>query len=122
MDEINDNILKINCLDYNEQCLYIANKLLSYNLNDITHTLLFKKIYVILKRLPEILKEFNDEIGTNAEIFINLWSDLEDKTYFDDNKGYIKLKYVKLTKVNYIVKVPTKFQSTIRLHINIKHV
>ena len=42
----------------------------------------FKKIYVILKRLPEILKEFNDEIGTNAEIFINLWSDLEDKTYF----------------------------------------
>ena len=81
-----------------------------------------KKIYVILKRLPEILKEFNDEIGTNAEIFINLWSDLEDKTYFYDNKGYIKLKYVKLTKVNYIVKVPTKFQSTIRLHINIKHV
>ena len=43
MDEINDNILKINCLDYNEQCLYIANKLLSYNLNDITHTLLLKK-------------------------------------------------------------------------------
>ena len=42
MDEIND-ILKINCLDYNEQYLYIANKLLSYNLNDITHTLLFKK-------------------------------------------------------------------------------
>ena len=81
-----------------------------------------KKIYVILKRLPEILKEFNDEIGTNAEIFINLWSDLEDKTYFYDNKGYIKLKYVKLTKVNYIVKVPTKFQSTIRLCINIKHV
>ena len=37
---------------------------------------------MILKRLPEILKEFNDEIGTNAEIFINLWSDLEDKTYF----------------------------------------
>ena len=29
MNEI--NILKINCLDYNEQCLYIVNKLLSYN-------------------------------------------------------------------------------------------
>ena len=24
MDEINDNILKIYCLGYNEQCLYIA--------------------------------------------------------------------------------------------------
>ena len=77
---------------------------------------------MILKKLPEILKELNDEIGTNAEIFINLWSDLEDKTYFFDNKCYIKLKYVKLTKVNYVVKVPTKFESTIRLHINIKHV
>ena len=122
MDEINDNILNFDCLDYNEQRLYIANKLLSYNLNDITHRLFFKKIYVILKRLPEILKEFNDEIGTNAEIFINLWCDLKGKTYLFDNKGYIKLKYVKLTKVNYIVKVPTKFESTIRLHINIKHV
>ena len=30
MNEIND-ILKINCLDYNEQCLYTVNKLLSYN-------------------------------------------------------------------------------------------
>ena len=71
-------------------------------------------MYVILKRLPEILKEFNDEISTNAEIFINLWCYLEDKTYFYHNTGYIKLKYVKLTNVNYIVKLPTKFESTIR--------
>ena len=76
---------------------------------------------MILKRLPKILKEFNGKIGKNADIFINLWSDLEDKTCFYDNTGYIKLKYVKLTKDNYIVKLPTKFQSTIRLHINIKH-
>ena len=78
-------------------------------------------MYVILKRLPEILKKFNDEISTNAEIFINLWCDLEDKTYFYHNTGCIKLKYVKLTNVNYIVKLPTKFESTIRLHINIRH-
>ena len=58
MEEINDNILKINCLDYNEQCLCIGNKLLSYNPIDIAHTIFFKELYVILKRLPEILKEF----------------------------------------------------------------
>ena len=40
MDEIID-ILKINCLDYNEQCLYMANKLLSYNPIDITQTVFF---------------------------------------------------------------------------------
>ena len=42
MEEINDNILKINCLGYNEQCLCIANKLLSYNPIDITHTHIVK--------------------------------------------------------------------------------
>ena len=52
MEEINDNILKINCLDYNEQCLCIGNKLLSYNPIDIAHTIFFKKLYMILKRLP----------------------------------------------------------------------
>ena len=60
MDEIIDNILKINCLDYNEQCLYMANKLLSYNPIDITQTVFFLKLYVILKKSPQILKEFND--------------------------------------------------------------
>ena len=40
MDEIID-ILKINCLDYNEKCLYMANKLLSYNPIDITQTVFF---------------------------------------------------------------------------------
>ena len=118
MDEINDNILKINCLDYNEQCLCIANKLLSYNPIDITRTIFFKKLYVILKRLLEISKKFDDKIGEKVEIFSNFWPDFEDNTYFYDNRGYIRLKYVKLTKDDYILWIPTKFESTVILHIN----
>ena len=41
MDEIIDDIFKINCLDYKERCLYIANKLLSTNPIDTTHTQFF---------------------------------------------------------------------------------
>ena len=70
MDEIIDNILKTNCLDYKEQCLYIANKLSSTDPIDTTHTVFLKKIYGILKRLPEILKELDDKTGTKTEVFL----------------------------------------------------
>ena len=46
----------------------------------------------------------------------------EDKTYIYDNSGYIRLKYVKLTKDDYIIRIPTKFESTVILHINTSHV
>ena len=118
MDEIIDNILKTNCLDYKEQCLYIANKLSSTDPIDTTHTVFFKKIYGILKRLPQILKERDDKIGTKTEIFFSFWHDFESKTYFYDIRSYIRLNYTKLTLNDYIIKVPTKFASTVILHIN----
>ena len=119
MNEVND-ILKIQCLDYKEQCIYVANKLLSYNLIDITHTIFFKELYVLLKRLPEFLKEFDDKIGTNVDIIFNLWSNFEDKTYFYENKGYIRLKYVRLTKDSYMIKIPTNLNLMLYLILIIK--
>ena len=118
MDEIIDNILKTNCLDYKEQCLYIANKLSSTDPIDTTHTVFLKKIYGILKRLPEILKELDDKTGTKTEVFFSFWYDFEGKTYFYDIRSYIRLNYTKLTHNDYIIKVPTKFASTVILHIN----
>ena len=120
MNKVNENILKIKCLDYNKECIYLANKLLSYNLIDITHTIFFKRLYVLLKRLPEFLKEFNDKTGTDVDIIFNLWSNFEDKIYFYENKGYIRLKYVRLTKDSYMIKIPTKFESNVILNINNK--
>ena len=49
MNEVN-NILKIKCLDYNEQCIYVTNKLLSYNLIDITNTI-FQKIICVIEKI-----------------------------------------------------------------------
>ena len=77
---------------------------------------------MILKILPEILKELNDKIGTKTEIFFNFQHDFQDKTYFYDITGYIRLNYTKLTQDDYIMKVPTKFGSTVRLHINTSQV
>ena len=73
-----------------------------------------------MKRLPEFLKELDDKIGTNADIIFNIWSNFEDKIYFYENKGYIRLKYVRLTKDSYMIKIPTKFESNVILNINNK--
>ena len=42
---------------------------------------------MLLERLPEFLKEFDDKIGTKVDIILNLWSNFEDKIYFYKNKG-----------------------------------
>ena len=118
MDEIIDNILKMNCLDYNDQCIYLKKKLLSTDPIDITHTVFLKKLHVTLEKSPKILKEFDDKIGAKVEIFFNFSHDLKDKTYFYDIRGYIRLTYSKLTYNDYIIKVPTKCGSTVILHIN----
>ena len=43
MDEIIENILRINCLSYNKQCEYVKYNLLSLDPLDITHTVFFMK-------------------------------------------------------------------------------
>ena len=75
---------------------------------------------MLLKRLPEFLKELDDKIGTNVDIIFNIWSNFEDKIYFYENTGYIRLKYVRLTKDSYMIKIPTKFESNVILNINNK--
>ena len=43
MDEIIENICRINCLSYNKQCEYVKYNLLSLDRLDITHTVFFMK-------------------------------------------------------------------------------
>ena len=117
MDQTDPKILKINCLNYDSQCEYVKNKLLPYDPIDITHTIFFKKLDVILEKLPYCLKEFDDCINNNIECFFNFWHDFEDDTYFYDVRGYIRINYVILTNNAYIASIPCKNSQTIRLNI-----
>ena len=87
-----------------------------------TNTVFFKKLYVILKKSLQILKEFNDKMGTKVEIFFNFWPDFKGNTYFYNTSQYIRLNYTKLTHSDYIIKVLTKFGSTATLYINTSQV
>lgn len=118
MDEICTEILKIGCLNYYRQCEYVKNKLLSNDPIDITHTIFFKKLHVILEKLPERLKELDASKGKIDDAFFKFWCDFEDKTYFYDVRRYIQLKYVKLTNNAYLVSIPTKNSQTLRLNID----
>ena len=73
MDEIKKYIEKINSLNFRGQCWYVKNKLLSFKTNDVTYTLFFKKLYILLDNLPWYLKETNIEIDVRNQFLEGPW-------------------------------------------------
>ena len=63
MDDISDHIIQISRLNQNSLYKLLRNKLLPIDPRDITHTIFFKKLYVILLNLPWYLKELNLKIN-----------------------------------------------------------
>ena len=72
MSHIVEYIIKINNLNYNKQCKYIKNKLLSLKSCDISRTIFFKKLQVILYRPPGYLVEFKDEIDEEKHLIFGM--------------------------------------------------
>ena len=120
MDDISDYIIQISRLNQNSLYEFLKNKLLSIDPRDITHTVFFKKLYVILLNLPCYLNELNLKINESDERFINFWSDLNDNRYFYDTRGFMRIKYVKLSNNRYLVSIPVKNEQTIRINIDMK--
>ena len=108
MSQITNYIIQINSLNYNKQYKYIKNKLLSVDSCDISCIVFFKKLHVILHRLPGYLAEFNDEIDEKKHRWFNFWDELHDDSYFDDNRSIMRLKTIKLTNNIYQISVPVK--------------
>ena len=71
MEEINKHIKKINSLSYNAQCKHVKTKLLSFKTKDVPYTMFFKKLYILLDKLPWDLKKANIEIRVRKVLFIN---------------------------------------------------
>ena len=119
MDLLYNNILEFKILNYNDQCKYVINKLLSIKSYNITLTVFYKKLFIILSKLPKKLKESNHKIGDKDNCFFNFWSDFED---FLDVRGFIKLDYVKSSNDKYLVRIPTNFSITVYLNIDISDI
>ena len=101
----------------------IKNKLLSIDFCDITYIMFFKKVQVILKKLPIYLKEIDIEINQEGNHLFNFFHELDDRSYFVDNKdikGFIRVNYVKLSDNIYQIDVIVKKSPiTIISYINV---
>ena len=89
MYDMNNYILQIRCLNQKDLSEYLKNEILSIDPEDITRTVFFKKLYVILFNLPCYLRELIMKINESKEHFVNFWSDFNDNEYFYDKRGYI---------------------------------
>ena len=120
MDDISDYIIQITCLNQDSLYEFLKNNLLSIDPRDIAHTVFFKKLYGILLNLPFYLKELNLKINESDECFINFWSDFNDNRYFCYTRGFMRIKYLKLSNNGYLVSIPVKNGQNISMNIDIK--
>ena len=120
MYDISEYILEIRCLNHNNLKEYLENKLLSIYPFDITYTVFFKKLYVLLQNLPEYLNKLDLKINKNKDHFVNFWTDFLDNMYFYDTTGYIRINCLKLSNNGYLVSIPIKNGRKVILNIEIK--
>ena len=120
MYDISEYILEIRCLNHNNLKEYLENKLLSIYPFDITYTVFFKKLYVLLQNLPEYLNKLDLKINKNKDHFVNFWTDFLDNKYFYDTTGYIRINCLKLSNNGYLVSIPIKNGRNVILNIEIK--
>ena len=120
MYDISEYISEIRCLNHNNLKEYLENKLLSIYPFDITYTVFFKKLYVLLQNLPEYLNKLDLKINKNKDHFVNFWTDFLDNKYFYDTTGYIRINCLKLSNNGYLVSIPIKNGRKVILNIEIK--
>ena len=111
MDKITEYIVQINCLNYNNQCKYVIKKLLSADFCDINYIMFFKKLQVILQKLPVYLTEIDIKINEEGNHLFNFFYELDDRSYFKDSKdikGFIRVNYIKLSNNIYQISVAVK--------------
>ena len=63
MNQIIEYIVQVDTLNYNYQCIYTKRKLLSHDTFDIRHIIFFKKLHVILHKIPDYLSQLDNKIG-----------------------------------------------------------
>ena len=111
MDKITKYIVQINCLNYYNQCKYVKKKLLSVDFRDINRIKFFKKLQVILQKLPVYLTEIDIKINEEGNHLFNFFYELDDRSYFKNSKdieGFIRVNYIKLSNNLYQISVAVK--------------
>ena len=71
----------------------------------------FKKLQVILQKLPVYLTEIDIKINEEGNHLFNFFYELDDRSYFKDSKdikGFIRVNHIKLSNNLYQISVAVK--------------
>ena len=69
MYETIDYIERINCLNHRMLSKYLKDMLLSIDPQHVSHTIFFKKLYILLTHLPSYLTNLKLKINESKEHF-----------------------------------------------------
>ena len=111
MNKITEYIVQTNSLNYDKQCKYLKNKLLSIDICNITDIIFFEKVQVILKKLLIYLEQIDIERNQEGNHLFNFFRGLYDRSYFKESekiRGFIKVNYIKLSDNMYEIDVIVK--------------
>ena len=107
---LSKHISDLNKLSYKDQCVYITNKLISMEPDDITHRTFFKKLQIILTDLISTFNDFikDSSIGDEGGCNYCFNSNMFDDYFFHRIEAYIII-YCKTTSQDvYLVTIPIK--------------
>ena len=111
MNKITEYIVQTNSLNYDKQCKYLKNKLLSIDICNITDIIFFEKVQVILKKLLIYLEQIDIERNQEGNHLFNFFRGLYDRSYFKESEKircFIKVNYIKLSDNMYEIDVIVK--------------
>ena len=91
MSQVTEDVVQINTRNYHSQCKHIKKKLLSVDTCDTSYITFFKKLHVILHKLPAYFTEFEDKIDEQGQRWINFWDELHGDSYFVDFNGLTRI-------------------------------
>ena len=107
---LSKHITELNMLSYKDQCMYITNKLISMEPNDIAQRIFLKKLQIILTNLISTFNDFikdssiGDEEGCNYCFNRNMFDDY----FFHRIEAHIIIYCKRISQDEYLVTIPIK--------------
>ena len=104
---LSKHIVELNKLSDNEQCMYIAKKLISMNPDDITHLTFFKELQIIIIDIPDTFSDFikDSSIGDEGGCNYCFNSNMFDDYFFHKIEAHITIYCKRISQDEYLVTI-----------------
>ena len=103
---LGNHIKQLNTLQYKDQCIYIAKRLVSMEPSDIKHLTFLKKIQIIFTDFPHIIITFMNDIEKSYNQCFS--SNMFDDYFIHETEVHIAISYKRISHNEYLITIPIK--------------